>query len=315
MLGDKEVGEVNEVRHGGVDNKQKENIYVLPCQGDCDSQHIRLQEQCGWQEHNNSYGSHVQEKVHGVQLLPFRRQKDTLQHRLESPRCRGHDAHDETIQVETRLASAGNDHARHDRHQGRVHQPRFLPERHQVRKHGGEERRGRPDGLVKRHRQEAQRDVAADDGGAENDTERHNFEELRARSNSLHRHNLHPRDGDITKERARGHMAHSQEDREFEAIVAEQILIQQQHANVGEIPRAYQPHRKHRGRHLRRCSHGSIPRQQRHVSKLSLHGSRPPKPPTKQETPVAREERRKPARREGSARRQSTTTRWIWEIV
>lgn len=159
--------------------------------------------------------------------------------------------------METRLASAGDDHARDDGHEGRIHQPRFLPERHHIREHSGEERRGRPDGLVERHRQEAQRDVAANDGGAENDTKRHNFEELRARSNGLHGYHLHPRDGDITKERARGHMAHGEEDGEFETVVAEQVLIQQQHANVREIPRANQPHREHRGRHLGRCSHGS----------------------------------------------------------
>ena len=257
MLGDEEIGEVDEIRHSRVDNNHEQDIDVPPSQRDCDSQHIRLQQQCGWQEDNNCYGSHVQKEVHGVELLPFRRQKDTLQHGLESTRCRGHDAHHEPIQVETWLASASNNHARNDGHEGRIHRPRLLPERHGVGEHGGEEGRGRSDGLVERHRQKPQRDVPADDGGAENDAERHNFEELRARSNGLHRHHLHPRDGDIAEERARGHVAHGEEDGEFEAIVAEQILVQQQHANVGEIPRAYQPQREHRGRHLEPCSHGS----------------------------------------------------------
>jgi len=58
----------------------------------------------------------------------------------------------------------------------------------------------------------------------------------------LQGHHLHPRDGDVTEQGTRRHVAHGEEDRVLEAIVAEQILIQEKHANVGGVPRRHQPY-------------------------------------------------------------------------
>lgn len=71
-----------------------------------------------------------------------------------------------------------------------------------------------------------------------------NLEELDARSKRLQWHRLHPGNGEVAEERASRHVAHGEKDGVLEAIVAEQVLVEQQNPNVGGVPRGHQPDRE-----------------------------------------------------------------------
>ena len=137
-----------------------------------------------------------------------------------------------------------NDDSSNNRNKREVSEPSLPLERHKVGKNGSEEGRGGANGLVKRHGEVAERDVPEDNGDAENEAESRDLEELHLGSKGLQRHDLHPRYGDVTEQRARRHVAHGQEDWVLEAVVAEQVLVQEKHANVGGVPRRHQPHRE-----------------------------------------------------------------------
>ena len=139
---------------------------------------------------------------------------------------------------------ASNDDASNDGNQRNVREPRLPLERHQVSENGGEKRRGGADGLVKRDREVAQRDVAENDGDAEDEAEGGDLEELEARPHRLQRHHLEPGDGDVAEQGAGGHVAHGEEDRVLEPVVAEEVLVQEEHPNVGAVPRRHQPDRE-----------------------------------------------------------------------
>lgn len=138
--------------------------------------------------------------------------------------------------METWFTPASDYDSSDNRNEGDVREPSLPLERHEVGKHGGEKGRGGANCLVEGDRQVSERNVAEDDGDAEDEAESGDLEELNPGSNGLHRDHLHPRDGDVAEERASGHVAHGEEDRVFEAIVAQQVLVQQQNPNVGGVP-------------------------------------------------------------------------------
>ena len=138
--------------------------------------------------------------------------------------------------METWFTPASDNDAGDNRHEGEVGEPGLTLERNEVSEDGSEERRGRADGLVKGDREEAEGDVAKDDGDTKYEGESRDFEKLLSRSDSLHRHHLHPRNGDVAEQRTRRHVTHRQEDRILETIVAQQVLVQQQYADVRRVP-------------------------------------------------------------------------------
>lgn len=137
-----------------------------------------------------------------------------------------------------------NDDPCNNRNESEISEPSLPFERHKVGKHGSEERRGGPNSLVKRDRQIPQRNVPKHHRNAEHETQRRDLQELDPGSNGLHRHHLHPRNCDVAEQRTSGHVAHGEEDRVLEAIVAEQVLVQQQNPNVGWVPGRHQPDRE-----------------------------------------------------------------------
>ena len=120
----------------------------------------------------------------------------------------------------------GNNNTSNNREESEVSQPSLPLERHHIRKHGREKRRRCADGLVKRNRQKPQRDVTEDHRHAEDEAQSRDLEELDAGSDRLHRDHLEPSDGDVAEEGAGGHVAHGEEDRVFEPVVAEEVLVQ-----------------------------------------------------------------------------------------
>lgn len=57
-----------------------------------------------------------------------------------------------------------------------------------------------------------------------------------AGSNGLQRNDLQPSNCNVAEQRTSGHVAHGEEDRVLETIVAEQILVEQEDPNVGGVP-------------------------------------------------------------------------------
>ena len=90
--------------------------------------------------------------------------------------------------------------------------------------------------MIERNREVTERDVTADDGGAEDDAESGDLEELGARFEVLERDELEEDDGDVAEEGAGGHVAHGEEDGELEAVVGEEELVEEEDADVGGVP-------------------------------------------------------------------------------
>jgi hypothetical protein len=131
---------------------------------------------------------------------------------------------------------ACDDDPRDNRNERHIGKPSLPLQGHKVRKDSSEKRRRSPNSLVERDGQEAERDVAEDDRHTENETECRDLEELDSRPNGLHGNHLQPGDGHVAEERASGHVAHGEEDRVLESVVAEQVLVEQEHPNVGGVP-------------------------------------------------------------------------------
>ena len=119
----------------------------------------------------------------------------------------------------------GNNNTSNNREESEVSQPSLPLKRYQIRKHGREKRRRGADRLVKRDRKEPEGDVPEHHRHAENEAQRRDLEELDAGSDRLHRDHLHPRDGHVAEQRARRHVAHGEEDRVLEPVVAQQVLV------------------------------------------------------------------------------------------
>lgn len=90
--------------------------------------------------------------------------------------------------------------------------------------------------MVERDGKIAKRNVTKDNGDAEDKAEGGDLKELNARSNSLKRNKLQPRNCNVAEQRTSGHVAHGEEDRILETIVGEQILVEQENPNVGGVP-------------------------------------------------------------------------------
>lgn len=146
--------------------------------------------------------------------------------------------------METWFTPTGDDNPGNHRNQSYIRKPSLPLQRHQIGEDRGEKGRRGSDRLVKGHGQEAEGNVAEDDRHAEHEAEGRDFEELDPGSNGLHRDHLHPRDGDVAEQGASGHVAHGEEDRVLEPIIAEQILIEQEDADVGRVPRGNEPDRE-----------------------------------------------------------------------
>lgn len=140
---------------------------------------------------------------------------------------------------------AGDDDSGNNGDQGDVGEPGLTLESHEVCEDGREERSGGSNGLIKGNGKVSQRDVSEDDGDAEYKAESGDLEELNSGSDCLHRNHLHPSNGDVAEQRTSRHVAHGQEDRVLEAIVAKQVLVQKQNPNVGGVPRRNQPDCEH----------------------------------------------------------------------
>ncbi|KAL4290448.1 hypothetical protein GQ457_14G024560 [Hibiscus cannabinus] len=138
----------------------------------------------------------------------------------------------------------GNDNPSNNRDEGNISKPSLPLQRHQVGENRREERRRSADGLVKTHRQEPQGDVPEHHRHAKDQTQGRDLQELDPRSNRLHGDHLHPCNRDVAQQGTSRHVAHGQEDWVFEAVIAQQILVQQQDTNVGRVPGCYQPDRE-----------------------------------------------------------------------
>jgi hypothetical protein len=131
-----------------------------------------------------------------------------------------------------------------DGHEREVGEEGLSLDGHDVGEDGGEEGGGGADGLVEGDGEVAEGDVAGDDGGAEDGAESGDLGELEAGAGELHGDDAEPGDSGVGEEGAGGHVSHGEEDRVLEAIVAEQILVEQQHPDVGRVPRRDQAHRE-----------------------------------------------------------------------
>lgn len=139
---------------------------------------------------------------------------------------------------------ACDDDPRDNRNERHIGKPSLPLQGHKVRKDSSEKRRRSPNSLVEGDGQEAERDVAEHDRHTENETECRDLEELDSRPNGLHGNHLHPRDGHVAEQRASGHVAHGEEDRVLEPVVAEQVLVEQEHPNVGGVPGGHEADRE-----------------------------------------------------------------------
>lgn len=134
------------------------------------------------------------------------------------------------------FAPAGNDNPGDDRNERNISEPSLSLQGHQVSKNSGEKRGGGSNSLVERDRKIAKRNVTKNNGDAEDKAEGGDLKELNARSNSLKRNKLQPRNCNVAEQRTSGHVAHGEEDRILETIVGEQILVEQENPNVGGVP-------------------------------------------------------------------------------
>lgn len=73
--------------------------------------------------------------------------------------------------MKTWLTPTSNDDTGDNRDESAIGYPGLSLEGHDISKHGGEERSGGADGLIERDGKIPKRDVAADDGGAEDNSE------------------------------------------------------------------------------------------------------------------------------------------------
>ena len=131
---------------------------------------------------------------------------------------------------------AGDDDPSYNGNESNIRKPSLSLQGHKIRKDRSEKRRGSPDRLIERNRQKTKGNITADNGGAEDKAKGGDLHELDPRSDCLHGDHLHPGNGDVAEQRTSRHVAHGEEDRILEAIVAQQVLVEQQNPNVGRIP-------------------------------------------------------------------------------
>lgn len=138
--------------------------------------------------------------------------------------------------MEERLAVAGDHDPEDDGEEGAVDLGGLFLTGDDEGEDGGEERRRCADGLVEGDREVAEGGVAADDGEAEDGAEGEYLEELAAGEDVLTWHELEEVDGDVAVGGAGDHVEHGEEDGVAEAVEAEEVLVQEEDADVGEVP-------------------------------------------------------------------------------
>lgn len=104
--------------------------------------------------------------------------------------------------------------------------------------------------MVERHREVAQRRVAADDGEAENGGECEDLEELSFGVDVLERDDFEEVDRGVAVGGAGDHVEHGEEDRVSVAVEAEEVLVEEEDSDVGEVPRRYDQSRRYRRRQV-----------------------------------------------------------------
>lgn len=129
-----------------------------------------------------------------------------------------------------------NDHPSDNGNESNIGKPSLPLQGHKIRKNRSKERRGSPDRLVEGNRQKAKGNITANNRGAEDKAKGGDLHELDPRSDGLHGHHLHPGNGQVAEQRTGRHVAHGEKDRILEAIVAKQVLVEQQNPYVGRIP-------------------------------------------------------------------------------
>lgn len=143
--------------------------------------------------------------------------------------------------METWFSPAGDDDASNNRNERAISDPGLAFHCHEIREQGGEERRGGTDSLSERHRQIPQRNIATDDGEAEDKAEGGDLQELDPRPHGLQGHELEPRHRRVAEERACSHMARREEDRVPESVIGEEVFVEEKHTDVGGVPGGNEP--------------------------------------------------------------------------
>ena len=90
--------------------------------------------------------------------------------------------------------------------------------------------------MIEGDREIPEGNVATDNRGTENNAESGNLEELMPRFKGLERRNFQENNGNVTENSTGRHVAHCEEDREAEAIVGEEELVEKNDTNVGGVP-------------------------------------------------------------------------------
>ena len=251
-LGHQKVGEVHAERQDAVEPEDEEKVRRLGAILQKNPERLGLHRARRRDQDAQRHRGHVQQEVERVQLLGVVGEQQTLQHRLERAAEGGADARDEPGEVERGLRPRRQDDAEDDREQGDVHLARLLLAHDEEREQRGEEGGGGADGLVEAHRDEAKGDVAADDARDEHHRQHSHLHEVAPRLESLPRGDAGGADRERERE-ASDHVARGEEDGELETPHAEQVLVEQDHADVAEVPRRDHQHgvRAHaRGSHL-----------------------------------------------------------------
>ena len=135
----------------------------------------------------------------------------------------------------------GNDDPCYNRQERGIRYPSLSLAGDGVSENGGEEGGGGADCLVKRHRNEPERNVATNDGEGENDAECDDLPELALGAQALQRN--HVRYGNnVAEKRTQEHVTRGEENREPEAVAAQQVLVEKEHTDVGTVPRNHHPY-------------------------------------------------------------------------
>lgn len=121
--------------------------------------------------------------------------------------------------MEAGLTPTSNDDPSNDRDEAGIGSPSLALARHEISEDRREKWGGGADSLVEGDGQVPEGDVAADDGGAEDDGEGGDSEELGAGFDALDGDDLEEHDGDVAEDGAGRHVTHCEENGEGEAIV------------------------------------------------------------------------------------------------
>lgn len=236
MFRHQKIRQVDQIRHRRIPGQQKQNPRIRPRLLGRDRRHIPFDIKRDRKQNPGCHGRHKPQEIHRVKLLPFGVQQNPLHDRFESPTGGGADADEKPKKVKQGLAITGQNDPKDDGQKREVN-PGGLPlASDEEGENGGEEGRGGADGLVEGDGEVAERGVAADDGEAENGAEGEDFEELATGLDVLGRNDFEEEDREVAVEGTGEHVEHGQEDGEAEAIEAQEVLVQEEDADVRQVP-------------------------------------------------------------------------------